>query len=380
VALSLHARIAAALVTVFAAGLFAGCAGQSIAAPASPKPTQVTDYGPPPAGVPLIYVHDPNHQSWLIAYDWQGKPRGTVKLASNPGYVQAAPDGSAFLAPDGAYLDRLGSPITGPPAPQSTGIPGGLWADDGHHLCFVEVDPQTYAWSLSTQQPGEAVHPVAVIAHDPGLGQSGIAAVSCSLQNNLAILVRTTIWWPSEIWAVRLSNGRLLSHHTYAMTALVTVVASADGAYVVESSSAAQAPNQAAADSTTVRKVSDWSVAASLNSSYQVLSFSGDGSLVLVTTHWEPATGAAHLGVIDWQTGRVIWRYDGPEALYRSTTQLAGSGFVLALRAPTRLEPSPCGTAPYGACQQVDDPLNDIVIVHGDGSTTAVPGRYEPLW
>ena len=39
------------------------------------------DYGPPPTGVNLLYVHDPDHASWLIAYDWSGQPRGTVKLS-----------------------------------------------------------------------------------------------------------------------------------------------------------------------------------------------------------------------------------------------------------------------------------------------------------
>ncbi|HEY4888716.1 MAG TPA: hypothetical protein VIJ58_09080, partial [Candidatus Dormibacteraeota bacterium] len=44
----------------------------------NPKASPVADYGPPPAGVPLLYVHDPNNPSWLIGYDWSGKARGTV--------------------------------------------------------------------------------------------------------------------------------------------------------------------------------------------------------------------------------------------------------------------------------------------------------------
>jgi hypothetical protein len=360
--------------------LLSSCGGQSGAAPARPSPTRVVDYGPPPAGVPLLYVRDPARQSWLIGFDWQGQPRGTIELASNPGFTQAAPDGAGFLAPDGTYLDRLGAHVPGPTAPGVTGKAAGLWADDNRHLCFVAVDFQTYAWTLSTQLPGEAVRPVALIAQDQGLGQSGITAVACTFKNDLAILVRTSIWWPSEIWVVRLTDGKVVSHHSYIATDLVTVLSTRDGSYIAESSSRAQSMEARGAANTTIRRVSDWSGVAPLSPSDQVLQVSGDGSLVLVTTQSSASVLPSHLAVIDWRTGRAVWSYDGPESLYRSVASPDGREFAVALRAPTRYEPAHCGAAPYGTCHEVSDPLNDILIVHGDGTTTAITGRYEPLW
>ena len=150
--------------------------------------------------------------------------------------------------------------MPGPAAPGATGKAAGLWADDNRHLCFVAVDFQTYEWTLSTQLPGEAVRQVAMIAQDQGLGQSGIAAVACAFKNDLAILVRTSIWWPSEIWAVRLTDGKVVSHHAFTATDLVSVLSTRDGSYIAESSSQAQSIESHGAANTTIRRVSDLSL------------------------------------------------------------------------------------------------------------------------
>ena len=91
---------------------------------ATPNASPVGDYGPPPEGVPLLYVWDPNHDGWLIGFDWSGKPRATVKLASAMP-IGMAPDGQSFASGFGAkggsdeLLDRLGRPVPG-----SGAIPG----------------------------------------------------------------------------------------------------------------------------------------------------------------------------------------------------------------------------------------------------------------
>jgi len=84
---------------------------------ATPGASLMADYGPPPAGVPLLYVKDPTHPTWLIGFDWSGQPRGTLKLDPAIGSVGMAPDGQAFAVGFGSkggtgeILDRLGQPL-----------------------------------------------------------------------------------------------------------------------------------------------------------------------------------------------------------------------------------------------------------------------------
>jgi hypothetical protein len=344
--------------------------------PATSTPAPLVDYGPPPAGVQLIYMVDPRNYSWLQAYDWQGHPRGTVKLAqpANPGHVPAVqqPDGSGFVVaydPKGGtatYLDRLGQPI----------------AEDPQPLCAMTVDQQTFVWTLTEKLPGHPVRQVAVIAHDQGIGQTGISLVACSVPNDIAILVRTTISYPSELWAVRLSNGTLVSHHTYAANALARVVASPDGVYIAENSMIfTNSPNPQGALLNQIRRVSDWSVLATLGApGPAVLSFSGDDSLVLTANLPINAGQPSHLGLLDWRSGSELWHYDGPEQFDRFLAQPNGRDFALGLMTPTRHEPSPCGQTPQTACRAVEDPLRDVIIVHGSGSTAPITGRYLTLW
>lgn len=76
--------VAVAVATLLAlaviAGLMSARTAQHRTVPVAPKPTAVADYGPPPAGVPLIYLADKNHPGWYTGFDWSGKPRGTIKL------------------------------------------------------------------------------------------------------------------------------------------------------------------------------------------------------------------------------------------------------------------------------------------------------------
>jgi hypothetical protein len=381
--------------------LLSGCGGQSAGTLAQPRPTPVVDYGPPPAGVPLLYVHDPAQPSWLIGFDWSGKLRGTVKLGQ-PTQLRQAPDGSAFEVGSAikgggqGFLDRLGQPISGPAGTADTVRE--MWADDNDHMCLVTLDQQTFTWGLSTIQLGQPTRAVAVIARDEGGGQSGIDPVACSFKNNLAILVRSTIAWPAEEWIVRLPDGKVLAHRQYVFQQLASVVASPDGAYVAENSTRSNplglplsSPPASAAASTVIRRVLDNAVVASLDPSLSVLGFSGDGSRVLVgglpspvVAHGGVPQGAivpSHLKIVEWQTGKVVWRYDGPEALGGFTGQPGGRDFAVGLRAADTIDNiSPCGTTAQTMCPGAKDPLRDLVIVHGDGTTTLITGRYEPLW
>jgi hypothetical protein len=367
--------VAAALGVLVVAGLLSTRHTPRASVPAAtPNATPLVDYGPPPAGVPLLYVHDPNDPSWLIAFDWSGKPRGTVKLqaaaAQDPSAVKMAPDGSGFevggtyKGGTGTFLDRLGQPVATETG--STGLVGAMWADDNQHQCVLSLSPTTYVWRLATQLPGQAPRPVAVIAKDPSIGQSGISLTACSFRSDRAIAVRTVIAWPAELWVIRLSDGAILAHHSYAASGqLVSVVGSADGKYVAESAANGQGVGSSkSATSTVIRRVSDWQVVKKFDPLVQVLRFSGDGALALVSESVQPNSLQATLKILNWSTGSTVWQRDlsNPSG-FALTVQTNGRDFAFAdvtLGGP--------------------DLKATISIVHGDGSVTKLSQSYEAAW
>ncbi len=361
---------------------------------ATPNASPLADYGPPPSGIALLYVHDPNHASWLIGYDMAGQPRGTVKLgaAIDAGQnVAQAPDGQLFqVSPaakggSGIFLDRLGQPVL---AAGTTPYTVGVWADDNRHFCSVSFDQQTFAWALVTQGSSEAPKQVAVIARDSGVGQTGIGIAACSYQHDQAILVRTSIAWPSEMWVMQISTGKVLSHSTISGQPS-NLVASADTLFTALNSTMSLSGQAGPYSSTVIHRVSDGSVVATLDPAMGVLAFSHDNSLVLVTTSpWVPGQ-VAHLAIVDVKSQQVVWRYDGPEGLGirgylveqpDSQDRTIGLGFVLALKInPPAVSPCSATTNP---CQPLveEDPLSDILIVEGNGTVTHVAGRHVTAW
>jgi hypothetical protein len=361
---------AAILAILVVAGLLSTRLAHRASAPV-PAATPKADSGPPPAGVNLLYVHDPNHDSWLIGYDWQGRPRATIKL-SQPTDVAMAPDGSGFEVINGAkggsgnFLDRLGRLVAGSPAP---GIPVRSWADDNRHLCVVFNDPHTASWRLGTQLPGEVTRSVAVLPGDAGGGQTSIGIAACSIRNDLAVLVRTTIAWPYEMWTVRISDGTVLSHTTFSVHQLANVVASSDGVLIAENSSKSSGQLGSTAPSTIIRRVSDRSVVATLDPSMGVLAFSGDDSLVLVDSHPLVVGQPTLVSVIELRSGKALpWQDQGTSALGGFLAEPGGRDFAIAL---TILGPNSPGAKGQAAT---------ILIIHGDGSVTKLPGVLVPTW
>jgi hypothetical protein len=82
----------------------------------------------------------------------------------------------------------------------------------------------------------------------------------------------------------------------------------------------------------------------------------------VTTTPWVGGT-PVHLAVIEVQSGKTVWTYEGPEQFGSSVAQPGGSGFALLLRPVS-------GTGPAA----------DVVIVSADGASTQLPRRYEPTW
>ena len=335
---------------------------------ATPGASPIADYGPPPAGVPLLYVNDPNHPSWLIGFDWTGTPRGTVKLDPSVGTVGMAPDGQSFAVGygnkggTGEILDRLGQPVpaVGAAIP-SADLP--IWADDNQHTCGVAVDSQGLNATLVTLVPGQAVKTVVALPSGQA-GPGGYRIASCSFRNDEALVVRSS-QGPSELLAVRLSTGKITSLDTYATPELLSdLVASADSTLIAENSSKSIGQLQGQnAPSTIIRRLSDQSVVLTLAPTMGVLAFNSDDSLVLVNTSpWAGGTPTA-LAVIDVQSGQTIWSYNGPGMFGNAIAQPGGRDFAIYVRKPT-----------------VQDPLTDLMIVHADGTAVDFPRRYAPAW
>jgi hypothetical protein len=318
--------------------------------------------------VNLLYVRDPNHPSWLIGYDWTGQPRATVKLDPAVGYAGMAPDGQVFAVGYGAkggsgeLLDRLGQPIQGSGAIPGSTLP--MWADDNRHICGLSFDTQTLEYTLVTVAPGESVKRAA-LTRDQVVGQGGFRTTACSFRNDQALLVRYNATGPSELWTVRLSDGKVTSRYTYPNAEEVSdVVASADGSYIAENSSKSigQLMGQTA-PSTIIRRLSDRSVIATLDPSIGALAFSNDASLVLAFT--TPLVGGmpTQLAVIEVRSGRTVWTYSGPGMFGGSVAQPGGRDFAIYVRRPG-----------------VVDLLTDVMIVRPDGTAIDFPRRYQPTW
>jgi len=360
--------VAAALGIVVVAGLMSTRLGHRASVPAAtPKTTPLGDYGPPPAGVPLVYVQDPSNSSWLIGFDWTGKPRGTVKLSQplDPlGRLSQSPDGSAFgyagfKGGSAQFFDRLGQPITGA---SSLSYQDQMWADDGRHLCTLDYGGRQ--WNLGLRLPGAAAPSTRVVAIDPRIVQSGIIAISfaaCSAKNDRAILAYSYMGRPTDFWVVRISDGKIVTHRTYPADQLVNVTASLDGALVAENSAESTGQFAPAAPTTVIRRLSDMATLTKLAPSNGVVGFNSDDSLALVTTTPWASGIATHLALIDVQTGNVLWRSDGTEEFTGFLAEPNGRDFALMMQAPddSSLHPSV-----------------DVVIVHSDGTSTPIPGRF----
>lgn len=339
-----------------------GLARPSATPAASPSPALVEDYGTPPAGVPLIYLQDPENASWYIGFDWSGTPRGTIKLAQAGG-IDQSPDGSSFeigspgKGGTGQFLDRLGSPLSQSVPVQNV---SGMWADDSTHICGIALDQQKFTWTLVTFGPNQPLRNVALVAQDSSLGQTGLDVAACSFKNDRAIVVRTTIASPSEAWLIRLSDGRVLGHSAFHPNAngAASIVASPDATLEAENAGPST-------PSTYIWRnpiSSGLKIAATLDKSVTVLAISADDSAALVTTAPDVQGQPSHLAVVDIATGRLVWSYDGPDEYAGSGTEPSGAGFAIRLKTPTNI-----GTAVT--------PIH-VVIVRGDGTSVAIRGEF----
>jgi hypothetical protein len=349
--------VAAAVVLGFA--VVAGLMSSRLAHNPTPvKNPKAFNYGPPPAGVALFYLHDPNDPAWLIAYDWTGKQVGAVKpqhpFLTGAARVNQAPDGQEFQIVDGdpatgLFLDRLGQPLDS--SGELVGSTRAMWADDSRHLCAMAHTAGS-SWVLETEIPTYSEEFLTL----PAVGQSRIGLIACSWKNDRAILVRNG---PplTETWVVKLTDGKILSHHTFTAFTVANITASRDAAYVAIMPGIGL--DSLVPPATRILRVDDWRLVATVGTS-MVLGFSGDDSLALLGSN--PANGLPpRLSTVDWATGTKIWEAIGTN-IFSVLAQPGGRDFVIALAAPGH------------------DQWNAIVIAHGDGSETKLAQPSTPTW
>jgi hypothetical protein len=156
---------------------------------------------------------------------------------------------------------------------------------------------------------------------------------------------------PTGVWVVHASDGKVVSERTYAPGALWGVIASSDGQYVAETATGGR--------STQIRRVSDWSVLATL-AGEQVLAFSGDGTRVMAG-QIDSRGGATGLVDVEWATGRIVWASAAAVLLpdLALIPEPQSQSFVIGI-------PVSLGTA---------EP-RDLTIVEGDGTAVEL-GRYQ---
>jgi len=337
---------------------------------ASPAPTVGAngDYGPPPAGVPLFYLKDPNHPGWFVGFDWSGTPRATLKLPaqSDPGLsLSQSADGSFFIyrpggkGGGGQFYDRLGKPMTG-----NGGFAGAVWADDYSHQCGMAVDESTGEWVLTTQIPGQPAKSVTSVAPYSQGSQSALELLACSYHNDRAVVERIANSYPTDLWVIQLSDGKMLTHRAYTDngTQLGPLAASRDGSLIALNSIKSSGGTNWFGPTQVVR-ASDGTLVATLDPSFGVLAFSADNTYALVTTAPELNGQPTHLAVVELPSGNIVWRYDGNEWFAGFFTNPAGPGFAVMLQNPSD---------PGGA-----HPTVDVVIVNGTSEPLIVPRHYQ---
>jgi hypothetical protein len=336
------------------------------------------DYGPPPAGVPLVYAGDPNHPGWYIGFDWSGHPRGTIKLAlaqqlGQSELLMQSPDGSGFaysLNGKGGmdlFLDRLGQPIAN--TDTTVRYQDAIWADDSKHLCTLGGPPQppggSGEWDLGVRVPGAppVTHSVALDQPSSSTGIIAWGLRSCSPSHDRAIITFNYFGLPMQIYVVRLSDGAITFHSAYAANTVADIVASPDSSlYAVSSSQSNGYIGGSTAETTTVVRLSDGATLVKTDPSIQVLGFSADDKTVLMATSPWVEGAATHMIAMDIAAGNTVWRYDGDEQLVEFRVNPTGAGFALFLKTvgDSRLHASV-----------------DIVLVDAHGTETKVPGQYQ---
>jgi hypothetical protein len=380
-------RLALALVPVLAIIAVAcggGAAKQVATPPGSPAsaasgPTPVAvpphDYGPPPDGVELVYVQDPGSPSWLIGFDWQGRPRATVHLKEldgagvGPAAVSVAPNGAGFEGGSGATgavytFDRLGRLVY----QYVSGAKGGMvssWSEDGAVLCGIDESisqNDTTDFFLVRRAPTVTFLRVARFQELDGVpGDLGYDVFACSNRLDRALVVKTVCCGVQGAIAIRLSDGTILG--TWERDA-GSPIFSPDGQLVADPT----VDPAGATTSTVVSLLLGGTVLARYGPGVAFRAFSSDNQLAVVVAD---RAGGPVAQVIEVATRRVVWQ-DGSSRSVSGVWARPGTA-DMAIAFTASPEKVPC---PGASSQSCINPSSQVVIVRQDGSSVDLKGSF----
>jgi hypothetical protein len=315
-----------------------------------------TEPGAPPDKTPVIWYslsppwQGPTDPQRLVAIDWTGTLVGT--MYQTPA-IQQSPDGSIIATRDGAYFDRSGAPVR----PASTSIYyTSLLADDNRSLC--EIRPHGASPGEEWVFIGRVAGPARPIAQAGSMGaRSSSAILACSVLSDRVVLGDVGMTGITGVRVLALSSGRLLYHRAYSGPS-TSVISSHDGKYLAEQTTNYDSQGQPLVGVSLIRRTIDGQVIAHV-STQRVLRFSWDGMRVVTTPVFQ-GQGPIDIEVIDWKTGKTVWRVPGGSA----TT---GGGTVFAMAQPNGPK-----IAIAVATQAQSGDVNQLWLVAADGQAAQV--------
>jgi hypothetical protein len=306
-----------------------------------------TEPGWPAGGSPVIWYATSNlytapAEQRLVAIDWQGNFAGTGYPTTS--VRQQVPDGSTLVTQEGGYVDANG---TVPGA--TSGYPSmTLAADDSKRVCRIAGTGQLWLETGPLRGPMRRV--ASVGSAQPRLG---VDLIACSASSDRAVITDNGMAGITAVRVISLSSGRVLYQRSYAPSGL-GLIASRDGRLLAESTASYDAQHDQPTGVTVVRRTLDGRVVARLENR-RVLQFSWEGARVVTV----PFFGGADVTLLDWQTGKVLWR--------QARDQAADGQPVYAVAQPN----GPAMAIAFGDQPRTGD-VNQLWIVAADGQATQV--------
>jgi hypothetical protein len=314
----------------------------------------VTEPGAPPPGLPVIWYATTNpfaspDSRRMVALDWNGNLVGTLYGAS---IVRQSADGS-MLAGDGEiYLNRQGTVVG-----RGRGGFAPTFADDGHTVCVLApATPSAESGSLYLfTGPADGAMRRGGVAGQFA-ARSSVGLLACSVLSDRVILIDSGPAGISALRVMAISTGRLLYQRAYTMGSTRTsdIKTSHDGRLLAELTSTNDYQQQTSVETTVIRRTTDGAILARLPGR-RVVAFSWDGRRV-VTASGFGASGPSEVDLVEWQTGKILWRLAGlPDG--------NGGQAVFALARPNGAEM----IVAVGTVPQTSD-VDQLWLVDGDGS------------
>jgi hypothetical protein len=312
---------------------------------------------------PVIWYFTSLQRDTLIAFDWSGAEVARLHVdASGDRVITPSPDGSRFLVRGNVRIEKtavVGRVVDGQ----------AVWAQDDEHLC---------AWRPTDGRPRSSTGPMspmvpATLWVDDTAGgarrlldygswgpHSQPETLACNAPANVAVVASDVVASLSNPRAVRFADGASITWRA-PTGPIQDLVASPDGHYAAFGDSV----HRWSGHGFDVIDTSTGAVLTHIDGS-GIVSFSDDDTRALVVVSPNNSDQAGRWSVIDWRTGRVL------------SSRLAAWGTVM-----TRPHSSDflLGDAHKIVRPGVryDYPLEDPIILRGDGTVLQVGSSLDPL-